>query len=67
MTKDEAVKYYGSQTKLAQALNINPASVSQWGDDVPELRAYQIERLTRGALKVYPMIALDNPKSASVA
>ncbi|WP_445946938.1 Cro/CI family transcriptional regulator [Shewanella sp.] len=67
MTKDEAVKYYGSQTKLAQALKINPASVSQWGEDVPELRAYQIERLTRGALKVNPVIVLDKPKSASVA
>lgn len=51
MTKEEAVKFYGSQSKLAKALGINPASVSQWGDDVPALRAFQIERLTNGKLK----------------
>ncbi|ABX47947.1 Cro/Cl family transcriptional regulator [Shewanella sp. NKUCC05_KAH] len=67
MTKDDAVKFYGSQTKLAQVLNIKPSAISQWGEDVPELRAYQIERLTDGALKVNPVVVLDNPESASVA
>jgi DNA-binding transcriptional regulator YdaS (Cro superfamily) len=67
MTKDDAVKFYGSQTKLAQALNIKPSAISQWGEDVPELRAYQIEHLTDGALKVNPVVVLDNPEPASVA
>ncbi|QYK07593.1 Cro/CI family transcriptional regulator [Shewanella mangrovisoli] len=67
MTKDDAVKFYGSQTKLAQVLKIKPSAISQWGADVPELRAYQIERLTQGALKVNPVIVLDNPKPSSAA
>lgn len=62
-----AVEYFKGKSKLATALGINPASVSQWGDDVPELRAYQIERLTDGALKVNPVVVLDNPKPASAA
>ncbi|AEG11079.1 hypothetical protein Sbal183_2498 [Shewanella baltica OS183] len=62
-----AVEYFNGKSKLARALGINPASVSQWGDEVPELRAYQIERLTDGALKVNPVVVLDNPESASVA
>lgn len=62
-----AVEYFKGKSKLANALGINPASVSQWGEDVPELRAYQIERLTDGALKVNPVVVLDNPESVSVA
>lgn len=52
MKKDEAIAYYGTQIKLAQALGISQAAISKWPDKVPLLRQYQIERLTGGALKV---------------
>ncbi|TRO18524.1 hypothetical protein EQ828_18380 [Ectopseudomonas mendocina] len=32
-------------------MGISPSAVTMWGDDVPELRQYQIERLTRGKVK----------------
>jgi transcriptional repressor of cell division inhibition gene dicB len=67
MKTKQAISYFGNKLKLAKALNVSKSAISQWGDDVPELRAYQIERLTRGALKVNPVIVLDKPKSASVA
>lgn len=51
MTKDEAIAYFGTQVKLAEALGISQAAVSQWRE-VPRLRQYQIERLTNFALKV---------------
>ncbi|MGI2021696.1 Cro/CI family transcriptional regulator [Shewanella glacialipiscicola] len=51
MKTTDAVEHFKGKSKLAKALGINPASVSQWGDDVPELRAFQIERLTAGKLK----------------
>ncbi|WP_392342708.1 Cro/CI family transcriptional regulator [uncultured Shewanella sp.] len=51
MKKQIAVDHFKGKSNLAKALGISPASVSQWPDDVPELRAYQIERLTEGALK----------------
>jgi len=46
MLKTEAVSIFGSQTKLAEALDITPEAVSQWGEVIPELRAFQIERLS---------------------
>ena len=51
MKKHTAVEYFKGKSKLAKALGINPASVSQWPENVPPLRAYQIEQLTQGALK----------------
>lgn len=50
MTKSQAIKHFGSVTALAKALRVTYEAVRQW-DDVPELRQYQIERITLGALK----------------
>lgn len=65
-TKD-AISCFGNKSKLAKALTISKSAIAQWGSDVPELRAFQIERLTDGALKVNPVVVLDNPKSSSAA
>lgn len=51
MKKNEAIKHYGGVVQLAAALGIKPQSVSQWGDTIPQGRAYQIELLTGGQLK----------------
>lgn len=46
MTKDEAISLFGSPAKLARALAISKGAVSQWPDDqIPELRALQIEKI----------------------
>ena len=50
MKTDEAIKHFGSATKLALVLGISKSAVSQWGDEVPELRAMQLERITNGKL-----------------
>jgi len=52
MTMKKALKYFGTQAKIAEALKISQAAVSQWGDKVPPLRQYQIERITKGELRV---------------
>ena len=51
MKRQTAIDYYGSIPKLARALNITYEAVRQWGDEVPELRQYQLEKLTNGELK----------------
>lgn len=51
MKRQTAIDYYGSIPKLAQALKITYEAVRQWGDVVPELRQYQLEKLTDGKLK----------------
>lgn len=43
-TKD-AIDAFGSASALARELCITRAAISQWGDQVPELRAYQIRDL----------------------
>ncbi|MDX7693596.1 Cro/CI family transcriptional regulator [Aeromonas caviae] len=60
MTTSNAVKYFGSKAAIARALGINKAAVSQWGETIPEGRAYQIEVLTGGKLKANP----SQPSSA---
>lgn len=54
MKTNYAVEYFGSKVALARALGIHKAAVSQWGENVPKGRAYQIEVLTGGALKADP-------------
>jgi hypothetical protein len=50
-TKD-AINHFGSVTRLANKLGITRHAVYLWGDLVPEGRAYQLEVLTKGKLKV---------------
>ncbi len=52
MKKEEAIRYLGSAAELARILKISEAAVSQWGEIIPQGRAYQIESLTGGELKV---------------
>lgn len=53
MTKTQAIKHFGSVSALAKAINVTYEAVRQWAV-VPELRQYQIERITQGALKAEP-------------
>lgn len=66
MKTQNVISHFGSKLKLAQALNVSKSAISQWGDDVPALRAFQIERLTHGALQVNAVV-IDNTKSVSAA
>jgi len=45
MQTSEAINQFGNVANLATALNISVQAVYQWGDKVPELRAYQIAEL----------------------
>lgn len=57
MLKKDVIAYYGnSVSAVARALGINHAAVSQWGEVVPMLRAYQVESLTKRRLKVDPKL-----------
>lgn len=54
MTTDDAVKHYGTQQKLADALGIKQGSVAGWGDFPPALRQLQLQQITKGKLKAEP-------------
>ncbi len=52
------VEHYGSQNKLAGALNVSSVAVGQWlkQGTIPPLRAIQIEKLTEGKFKAADLI-----------
>ena len=51
MNKADAIKFFGTQVKLAALLGTTQSTVSGWGDYPPPLRQLQIEQLSGGALK----------------
>lgn len=51
MQTRKAIEHFGSTRKLAEALGITPQAINQWGNVVPMLRQYELERVTGGKLK----------------
>lgn len=47
MRKDDVVEYFGDQTKLARAIGITAAAVSQWPALVPKSRRTSIRLAMR--------------------
>jgi arginine repressor len=55
MKKTDVLNHFGSQANVAKALTdkgyrISQPAVCKWPEDVPSLRAFQIERITNGKL-----------------
>ncbi|MBW0298526.1 Cro/Cl family transcriptional regulator [Shewanella sp. LC6] len=67
MKTSDAVAYFKTKSNLAKQLGITHSSISQWGEEVPELRAFQLERLTGGELKVHADKAIESTSSPRVA
>lgn len=62
MLKTDAVKFFGTKTKLATAAGVKPSSVSVWGDLVPEGKAMRLQIASGGVLK-YDPLAYDKHKA----
>jgi hypothetical protein len=52
MLKADVLAHFKTPQAVAVALKTSASAVSQWGKVIPILRAYQLEKLTEGALKV---------------
>lgn len=54
MTTEDAIAFFGSRQLMADALNINLYATYKpsWNPEPPILRQYEIERITKGKLKV---------------
>ncbi len=48
-TKD-AINHYGSAKKLADALGVTESAVSQYGEYIPDSRAWQLQNMTNDSL-----------------
>jgi len=42
---EDAIAFFGSRKKMADALGIYPQGIYRWGEFVPPLRHYQISEL----------------------
>ncbi|RQO57565.1 Cro/CI family transcriptional regulator [Pseudomonas sp. KBW05] len=51
MNINDAIKHFGSKKKLADALGIRPSAVTQWGIDIPPVRQFQIQVISKNKLK----------------
>jgi transcriptional repressor of cell division inhibition gene dicB len=65
MHKQDAVSYFGTQQKLANALGITQGTIGGWGELVPMGRALQLEKITNGALKADLSVYVKPTKQAS--
>ena len=51
MTLQQAIDHFKSKAAMARALGISKPAVSAWDDEIPLLRQYQIQHITKGKLK----------------
>lgn len=69
MNYADLIAHFGSQSKVARALNVKPPSVHEWKKvGIPQTRQYQIEVVTGGALKAdrAPQV-VDGAQNGAVA
>lgn len=63
MFKQDAINYFGSKSKLAKAAGVAPASVSVWGDLVPEKNAIRLQLASEGVLQYDPEVYDQHAKA----
>jgi len=64
MKKSKAIALFGSSSNLAKALGVWPSAVSQWGNEVPPLRAFQINELIESG---HPLLVTSDNENTSTA
>lgn len=61
MRKSDAVAFYGTQKKLADAIGRVQGTVAHWGDAVPLQYAYMLEKMTGKKLRIDPSLYPNLP------
>ncbi|MFD2177784.1 Cro/CI family transcriptional regulator [Veronia pacifica] len=56
MFKQNAIHYFGSQQKTAEALGISQPAIANWKNIIPQKQALILERLTEGKLVYDPSL-----------
>jgi transcriptional repressor of cell division inhibition gene dicB len=52
MLKDDALRHYKTKMGLARALGISRQAIQGWGRNVPLGKAFMLQDLSKGKLKV---------------
>lgn len=56
MKTKEAIEYFGSGKKLAEAIDVWPQIIYSWGEYPPMARQYELEVKTNGLLKAEKVV-----------
>ena len=64
MKTSNVLYYFKNKVNIGKALGISKSAISQWGENVPVRRAYELERITNGALS-YNYTAPQKDKKAA--
>ncbi|BEC01391.1 transcriptional regulator [Escherichia coli] len=56
MLKIDAIAFFGSKTKLANAAGVRLSSIAAWGELVPEGRAMRLQEASGGELQYDPKV-----------
>lgn len=57
MLKSEAIEFFGSAQKVAEAAGLKSRqAVYYWPDEIPELYQYRLHRQSNGFLKLSPRL-----------
>ena len=58
MRLEKLIDHFGSQTRMAKALNVTQGAVHHWvnADALPPLRAIEIERITFGKFRASDLV-----------
>jgi DNA-binding transcriptional regulator YdaS (Cro superfamily) len=69
MKIDNAIKHFGSQVALADALGVQQPAVSMWKTrgKIPHLQQIRIEHITKGKLKAQPLLPPKGKRTVSRA
>jgi len=51
MNKQTAIDFFGSASALAKALGVSKSAVSQWDEQIPMRRQFEIEHVSGGVLR----------------
>lgn len=62
METNEAIKFFGSKSRIARALNLSRVAITRWRGKVPKGRALELEKITNGALKCDLSVYKNRPR-----
>lgn len=64
MKKSDVLNYFGGQSAVATTLGTSAAAISKWHEIIPKVRAYELEKLTKGKLKFDPSLYQKSQNAA---
>ena len=55
----DAIAYYGTKSALARAVGVNRQAVQQWGEYLPDDKAWYLHYITGGKINVFLLGAVN--------